>query len=244
MLTSAKKVFGALMCLLITISIGFTIIWISMPEKSEKAKTRPTLSIITWETTKKPASKSESTTSMKYTTTAPILLLTITTTTTSTTTSTSTTTGNTCTQYEYPNDTYLSNCVVPTYLNDGVCDDFCNHPEYNFDKGDCCLDQINDVRCEDCFCFNDCSKHPSKFSESDTYPDCYEPPKGIDDFTCFDHFIGDGFCDAMCNNHWYNFDDGDCCLDYVNTEYCLGHDCICYEECVRKSTVGPNMNQN
>ena len=241
MLTYAQKVAVAFISLLITISIGITIIWVSRPEKLE-AKTRPTLSVITWDTTKRSESKLPSTTSMEDATTkAP----TTTSTTSTTTTTTTTTEGNTCPQYDYPSQSYMLYCVVPTYLNDGVCDDFCNHPQHNFDEGDCCLDQINDIRCEECFCFNDCTRHPSKFSENDTYTDCYEPPENIDDFTCFDHFKGDGYCDAMCNNHWYNFDEGDCCLDYVNTDYCLGYDdCVCYEDCIRKSTVGPFMNQN
>lgn len=28
---------------------------------------------------------------------------------------------------------------------------------------------------------------------------------------CSPHYVGDGFCDAECNNRLHRFDDGDCC---------------------------------
>merc|ERR1711860_457820 len=45
--------------------------------------------------------------------------------------------------------------------DDGFCDDLCNHPEQNFDGGDCCLDYIDITYCTECYCYNDCSEHPN-----------------------------------------------------------------------------------
>lgn len=45
---------------------------------------------------------------------------------------------------------------------DGHCDDICNYPELNFDGGDCCQEVIDRSFCSDCFCYQDCSKHPDE----------------------------------------------------------------------------------
>ena len=54
----------------------------------------------------------------------------------------------------------------PFYLNceegqvgDGQCNDECNHPQYKFDGGDCCLDFIDGFNCTVCFCYLDGTYH-------------------------------------------------------------------------------------
>lgn len=44
-------------------------------------------------------------------------------------------------------------------IGDGICDDACNLPEYEFDFGDCCSDSITTFHCSFCFCFQDCTFH-------------------------------------------------------------------------------------
>ena len=128
----------------------------------------------------------------------------------------------------------------------------------NFDLGDCCLDNINDVFCYDCICFEDCSRHPSQFLDKEFYAtECYNPdilpyPEIKRGVTCFPGSIGDGICHGDCNNHLFYFDGGDCCLPTVissviyNFESSIrcGQDdarnCTCYDDCSRKPTVGPN----
>lgn len=42
---------------------------------------------------------------------------------------------------------------------DGQCQDFCNTLYFDYDNGDCCLDYIYDLRCSDCLCHHDMTKH-------------------------------------------------------------------------------------
>ena len=137
-------------------------------------------------------------------------------------------------------------------LGDGYCDDSCNHPrtDFNFDEGDCCLEHINDVVCHDCICFEDCSKHPSKFDNQILATECYNPDNlhpYLSDGLCLVFEIGNGVCNGMCNNHFFDFDGGDCCLATINSDKCdeesLGvwENCICYEDCERRPTIGPDL---
>ena len=48
--------------------------------------------------------------------------------------------------------------------------------------------------------------------------------------------IRDRYCDDVNNNMACNFDDGDCCGDNVNTQYCSVCECIDGE-----STGGPTV---
>ena len=49
----------------------------------------------------------------------------------------------------------------------------------------------------------------------------------ITDCMGFVQYIGDGYCDDENNNEMCEFDQGDCCLEEVKTDFCT--DCICYE---------------
>ena len=43
-------------------------------------------------------------------------------------------------------------------------------------------------------------------------------------------YKGDGYCDDDLNNENCEYDDGDCCLENVNTQFCT--DCECKEPTV------------
>ena len=106
-----------------------------------------------------------------------------------------------------------------TWANDGICDDYGNIPECNYDGGDCCLPLISNFVCYECFCYDDQSYHEF-FETTAPYDDKNEIPN-----TCPENlieFIGDGFCDDLTNVPICNLDGGDCCLDPKNDQYCIG----------------------
>ena len=41
-------------------------------------------------------------------------------------------------------------------------------------------------------------------------------------------WVGDGYCDDIVNNPECNYDDGDCCGDDANVQYCI--ECKCFNE--------------
>ena len=43
-------------------------------------------------------------------------------------------------------------------------------------------------------------------------------------------YKGDGYCDDDLNNEACEFDEGDCCLENVNTQFCTDCECIEPEE--------------
>ncbi len=45
--------------------------------------------------------------------------------------------------------------------------------------------------------------------------------------TC--QYGGDGHCDGENNNQACNYDDGDCCLEWTNCDYCEENSCFCHE---------------
>ena len=91
----------------------------------------------------------------------------------------------------------------PGFTGNARCEESCNQLQYQFDKGDCCLPQINDEHCIDCICHQDKQRHDSSL--------------------CTLNMIGDGFCDKSCNHEGQKFDGFDCCLDYINAK----HSCSC-----------------
>ena len=129
-------------------------------------------------------------------------------------------------------------CNVDFWINDGFCDDECNHPNYNYDGGDCCLDIVNNAKCIDCYCYEDCSVHPLKFNDDQDFQiesECYEPKEIWNPEHCMVFLLGDGLCDDGCNNHLFDFDHQDCCLeDVAEISYC--NECICYANC-----TGPGL---
>ena len=42
----------------------------------------------------------------------------------------------------------------------------------------------------------------------------------------FPDWVGDGICDDGNNNHYCNYDGGDCCGSDVNTNYCYECQCL------------------
>ncbi len=73
----------------------------------------------------------------------------------------------------------------------------------------------------------------------------YNATSYVEDKCGFNEFKGDGYCDDIANNHFCEFDGGDCCEDEetgqeVNTMFC--QDCLCLkgitgminrEECIK-----------
>ena len=47
----------------------------------------------------------------------------------------------------------MDGCVEPIWHGDGYCEDYHNHPECNFDGGDCC-GEVNTDYCDDCECLD------------------------------------------------------------------------------------------
>ena len=39
-------------------------------------------------------------------------------------------------------------------------------------------------------------------------------------------WVGHGFCNDLTNNDACNFDGGDCCRPYFNTQYCMLYQCF------------------
>ena len=85
------------------------------------------------------------------------------------------------------------------------------------DEGDC----DSDNECQDTLV---CGLH-----------NCPNSPQFSPDVDCcwdqsicqYPDYIGDSYCDDGNNNEECGWDDGDCCGDYVNTDYC--YDCFCLD---------------
>ena len=106
---------------------------------------------------------------------------------------------------------------------DGHCDDICNYPSLNFDGGDCCQEVIDRSFCSDCFCYQDCSRHP------DAAEFCFKSHANNTNDACNSSWISDGNCDDGCNVPELNFDGGDCCQE--SNLFMTCHDCFCYQDC-------------
>ena len=139
---------------------------------------------------------------------------------------------NECYSQTHPNEN-LETCNW-YFVGDMICDDECNHPKYFFDGGDCCVEVVYAFNCTDCFCYETCSHHDlitnHSISRNDEIQVCYELLH-LNSFylNCYELILGDGFCDQECNHPEFLFDGGDCCLEYVNTNWC--EDCFCYATC-------------
>ena len=82
------------------------------------------------------------------------------------------------------------------------CSDACNNQVYRFDGGDCCLPVINS-NCIECICHEDQSVHKQVLCSG-----------------AQEEKIGDGICNPECNHEITEFDRFDCCLDYVDSQFC------------------------
>ena len=137
-----------------------------------------------------------------------------------------------CQGMEYNSTLYLY-CIRPTWLNDGYCDEECNHPDFDYDGGDCCLDIVNNAKCIDCYCYEDCSIHQLRFIDGidlQSEVDCYEH-SDHDWNSCPYSWLNDGVCNDECNHDLFDYDLNDCCLKDSNYMYC--EDCICYANCTK-----------
>jgi len=100
-------------------------------------------------------------------------------------------------------------CENAAWAGDGYCDDSTNTAECNFDDGDCCGANVNMQYCTECQCH-------SEGGIGNRY--------GCDN----QDWVGDGYCDDIVNNPECNYDDGDCCGDNANVQYCI--ECKCFNE--------------
>ena len=114
------------------------------------------------------------------------------------------------------------------WIGDDWCDDVCNHPELQFDGGDCCLNTIINDACQECFCYETCSVHKL----ADPHHVVPPPPVWIepDESVCTSDMIGNGICSGVCNTEEFEFDGGDCCHDIVVQHFGnCGQDCKCHD---------------
>merc|ERR1711871_594234 len=118
-------------------------------------------------------------------------------------------------------------------IGNGMCDDACVKPECGYDHGDCCASSsssectpelmdnyVCDAACNIAECGYDkgmCGGDHGSYGGTDggdhgsygstdgddSYPHC-------DRSTCHMGWIGDGVCDASCNNMECGYDEGDC----------------------------------
>lgn len=87
-------------------------------------------------------------------------------------------------------------------IGNGQCSDACNIEPYQYDGGDCCIALIF-PNCIECICHQDNSAHPQALCSGS------EKVK-----------IGDGICNPECNHLATEFDGFDCCLDYIDDQFC------------------------
>ena len=90
------------------------------------------------------------------------------------------------------------------WIGDSFCDDGCNTKNFDYDGGDCCLEDIKTNVCEECICYGE------------TIPAAQ----------CKVSNIYSGGCNDGCNVPEYEYDGGDCCLETVYQDDC--DVCICH----------------
>ena len=88
---------------------------------------------------------------------------------------------------------YNDNCIYHSVwasgeIGDGICQDHYNSKFCYFDGGDCCLEESDTSKCNDCTCI------PSNL-------------------TCIQDELGDGICQDYNNFEICDFDLGDCCTE-------------------------------
>ena len=95
------------------------------------------------------------------------------------------------------------------YNGDGFCDDVTNKPECNYDGGDCCLEHVDTMFCNECKCYEESGNVTQECTHLDTA-----------------ERLGDSICDDQLNNPRCNFDGNDCCEG--SSYFGLCHACICF----------------
>ena len=106
-----------------------------------------------------------------------------------------------------------SKCDFKTYVANGICEDFANTPDCNYDGGDCCGPSNYDY-CGLCQCL---------FDEYDVLST--ETSLNVSKCDLLAHAVGDGFCQDEVNNEDCNYDGGDCCNPNPIINLC--QDCTC-----------------
>ena len=120
---------------------------------------------------------------------------------------------------------------TPILWGDGVCTDYCNHEECNWDNGDCdqlCEDDCFDNRQE--YLFNDecdsvCNTSNCKYDWYNCVPEsdevvCYNDSIGIDhEGDCYYGWSRDRWCDNNCLNHECNWDNSLCADCFGNCKF-------------------------
>ena len=95
-----------------------------------------------------------------------------------------------------------SSCPMSNYVADGFCDDDTNNQLCNFDGGDCCGPYVIFDFCIECICKEDVSTVTEMTITVGQTSSC-----------TMLHYVADGFCDDVTNNHFCDYDGGDCCLE-------------------------------
>ena len=119
----------------------------------------------------------------------------------------------------------VEGCANPTYKGDGFCDDEANNLDCDYDGGDCCLDEINDSYCTDCWCYATSSQHMSLLNSTSS-SGCVLPD-----------YKGDGYCDDDNNVEDCEYDGGDCCAGDLS----LCTTCACLDTGYTGSTNSPSF---
>ena len=109
-------------------------------------------------------------------------------------------------------------CPFPHWVNDGFCDQLTSVAECDFD-GEDCNEQINETMST-----NQIEEQSTETIDQDSQ--CYEP-----------FWVGDGYCDDQTNNENCDYDGGDCCLSFVQEDYCSF--CECHE--LESETTTPEI---
>ena len=113
-------------------------------------------------------------------------------------------------------------CGAPEWATDAACDDENNNAGCNWDDGACCGDDVDKTFCTLCECFGPVPPNPSPPTTVPTTLSTSTPTTG----GCgLPEWATDEFCDDVNNNAGCNWDDGACCGDNVDKEYCTLCEC-------------------
>ena len=108
-----------------------------------------------------------------------------------------------------------SECLAPSELiGNGLCNDETNIAGCSYDGGDCCAECVDTRFCSECLCYEG--------GTVTSKPVCSNCPSN------WIWMIGTGSCIDATNTANCNFDNGDCCGNNIDINFCV--DCVCYED--------------
>ena len=116
-------------------------------------------------------------------------------------------------------DRGLEELLILESLGDGQCHLAFNQEEYDFDLGDCCIENVQ--------CVMGGFKTMEFFDFVETFDQPVECPEQVcipSNTFCVQAQVGDGICQDYNNIKMCDFDGGDCCLTNKGNECC---DCKC-----------------